>query len=225
MAPRIPIELSPGVTLLGKHYLPDNGVFILHNNGEAVLVECPPDPRWPIDAVTFLKNHDLALTGITTSHLHEDHFDMDCLEEFAKLMGVTIEELPWWQSTEKTTKDWGYYLSDIGGEPLWSISCAKHSRTDQVLIFRGFALTGDIELGVHDSCNMEVSAAERAWALHYLANFEAVHKYKIHGLCSAHANDLRYNIAWPKVVLPMQEMRYQPRSLLSLASISPSRSV
>lgn len=210
---RSPIDIAPGVTILGKHYAPDNGVFILHHNGQAILVECPPDDAWPIDAVKFLHAHDLELVGITTSHLHNDHYDLDALDSFARLMDVSIEELPWWQSNDKRLADWAYYESDIGGEPLWAISCAKHSRSDQVLVFKGVALTGDIELGMQESVNDEVSAYERAQALHFLANFEKAFDYKIHSLCSAHANDLRHDVDWVKVVLPTTPMKFQPRPL------------
>ena len=53
----------------------------------------------------------------------------------------------------------------LGGEPLWLVKAPKHSRTDVVTVFRGVAMTGDIELGMLRSVNREVPmrTGGRAW--------------------------------------------------------------
>jgi hypothetical protein len=40
----------------------------------------------------------------------------------------------------------GEHFLDLGGEPLWLLKAPKHSQTDVVIVFRGVAMTGDIEL-------------------------------------------------------------------------------
>ncbi len=85
----------------------------------------------------------------------------------------------------------------LGGEQLWLCRAPKHSPSDTVTIFRGVAMTGDIELGTLDSVNEEVSSSTKAASMDYLRGFEDRTGYYVHTIVSAHLNDFRQGVNWP----------------------------
>jgi hydroxyacylglutathione hydrolase len=132
---------------------------------------------------------------ILVSHDHEDHFDPGILRRMKK--HPTFRDATW---IKPQPNYMGITGLDLEGEPLWLIHAPKHSRTDAVTVFRGFAMTGDIELGTLDSVNREVPLRRRRESLAFLAGFERTHDYRIRALASAHLNDHRTNIGWSSVI-------------------------
>jgi glyoxylase-like metal-dependent hydrolase (beta-lactamase superfamily II) len=182
----------PGWHLLGAfpHHEPDDvGSWILHNNGEALLLEVPPGLT--SDAVAAgLDSVRAGLRYVTASHLHEDHLDAGSWKELQEAFVGTHFILP---TESKAGSD---TVIKVGGEPLWLIKAPKHSLSDTVIVFRGVAMTGDIELGTLDSVNREVSRATKAASMDYLRAFEERTGYHVHTVVSAHLNDFRQSVNW-----------------------------
>ena len=63
-------------------------------------------------------------------------------------------------------------------------------------VFRGVAMTGDIELGTLDSVNDEVPMVVRKRSMRRLLGFPGRSGYQVHTIISAHLNDLRRNVDW-----------------------------
>jgi hydroxyacylglutathione hydrolase len=84
----------------------------------------------------------------------------------------------------------------LAGEPLWLIKAPKHSPDDVVTVFRGIAMTGDIELGTLKSVNDEVPRKTRAASMDYLREFQDRAGYHVHTTVSAHLNSFRQNVEW-----------------------------
>ena len=192
-------DLHPGWILLGQYPVGDpNGVgsWILHHNGEAALLELPPDEELINRAVEVVDSLRLTVKFAMVSHDHEDHFDRQLLR--------TLRTYPAFASVrwiQPKPRQMGVTGLSLGGEPLWLVHAPKHSLTDTVTIFRGLAMTGDIELGMVDSVNREVPPELRRESLSLLAKFERQHRYHIASLMSAHLNDRRRDFSWPDVVL------------------------
>ncbi len=91
----------------------------------------------------------------------------------------------------------GDLLLHVGAEPLWLIKAPKHSTHDVVTVFRGVAMTGDIELGTLASVNEEVSPALKKRSMRWLHDFSRRTGYHIHSVFSAHLNDVRLFVNWP----------------------------
>ena len=91
----------------------------------------------------------------------------------------------------------GDRLLHVGDEPVWLVKAPKHSLTDVVTIFRGVAMTGDIELGMLDSVNDEVPSATRRRSMRRLREFQDRTGYHVHSVVSAHLNDMRVSVRWP----------------------------
>jgi hydroxyacylglutathione hydrolase len=173
-----------GWRLVGQ-YDSDVGSWLLHDGREAALLEVPEglsltDVRLALG--------DLRLVLVTASHEHEDHLDV----------GV------WEQLRTAYMRAWMLHPTDVrsevrlrvGGEPLWLVPAPKHSTSDVVAVFRGIAMTGDLELGTLDSVTDEVPIATRRSSFERLRGFEQRAGYRVHTVHSAHMDDLRTNIDW-----------------------------
>ena len=183
----------PGWYLLGSFpgNKPDDvGSWLLHANGEALLLETPPGLT--VDAVAEgLASIRAGLRYVTVSHLHDDHLDPVLWKE----LHVAYAGTHFLHPTE--AKDESDTLIKLGGEPVWLIKAPKHSPGDTVIVFRGVAMTGDIELGTLDSVNDEVSSATKATSMEFLRGFQERTGYHIHTIVSAHLNDFRQGVNWP----------------------------
>lgn len=181
----------PGWRLLGA--FPDGdpddvGSWLLTSGGEALLLEIPPGlTRQKVQQA--LHRSRSALRYATASHEHEDHLDANLWTELA-------HGFPTADFLHPSTVE-GDRLLHLGGEPLWLIRAPKHSHTDVVAVFRGVAMTGDIELGTLASVNDEVPEPLKRESLRRLAGFEARTGYRVHTTVSAHLNDLRQCVRWP----------------------------
>ena len=182
----------PGWHLLGS--FPDDdpddvGSWLLHNDGEALLLEVPPGLTVD-DVAAGLASRGVGLRYATASHLHEDHFDAACWKKLQEAYHGTHFIQPTEAQVGSET------LITLGGEPLWLLKAPKHSPSDTITIFRGVAMTGDIELGTLNSVNDEVPQATKAASMEYLQGFEERTGYHVHTIVSAHLNDFRQGVNW-----------------------------
>jgi hypothetical protein len=182
----------PGWHLIGAfpdHEADDVGSWLLHNDGEALLLETPPGLTAD-DVEAGLDGIGAGLRYVTASHLHADHLDIDCWNELQEAFHGTHFMRP---MEAKVGSD---ILINLGGEPLWLVKAPKHSPSDTVTVFRGVAMTGDIELGTLDSVNEEVSRATKAASMEFLRGFQDRTGYHVHTIVSAHLNDFRQGVNW-----------------------------
>jgi hypothetical protein len=185
----------PGWRLLGKfpNNKPDGvGSWLLHHDGEAMLLEVPPGLSVD-DVAAGLSSLGVGLRYVTASHLHGDHLDIDCWNDLQEAYHGTHFMRP---IEVHVGSD---ILMNLGDEPLWLIKAPKHSPSDTVTIFRGVAMTGDIELGTLASVNGEVSGKVKAGSMDYLRGFQERTGYHVHTIVSAHLNDFRQGVSWPRL--------------------------
>jgi len=186
----------PGWQLLGA--FPDGesddvGSWLLADGREAMLLEVPPGLT-PSYVLFALERANAKLCFVTASHDHEDHLDADAWRALEVAFPRTRFIHP--QEVDRLFTRGDLRLT-IGSEPLWLVKAPKHSRTDIVTVFRGVAMTGDIELGTLDSVNREVPKKTKAKSMEWLAAFQDRTGYLIHFIVSAHLNDFRLSVDWP----------------------------
>lgn len=197
----------PGWHMIGQFYS-DVGSFLLHHAGEALLLEIP-EGLLVKDVQRALKETNTTLSYITASHDHPDHIEWAAVKRLRKAfpdvtfisprlvpsghqyipLGLNGNDDP----NGDTPVD-GY--DGLDREPLYIIKAPKHSMSDMVTIFRGVAMTGDIELGTLDSVTNEVPLAIRRDSMDRLRNFCRCKDYHVHTVFSAHLDDLRTDVNW-----------------------------
>jgi hydroxyacylglutathione hydrolase len=180
----------PGWHLLGA--FPDDapndvGSWLLHHGGGAVLLEIPPGVT-PAIVRAGLRLLGAELRYVTASHSHEDHLDADAWADLETAFPAA-------EFIEPSAVEADRMLT-VGGEPLWLVPAPKHSLDDVVAIFRGVAMTGDIELQMLASVNREVSTKTKRRSLRHLAEFPGRTGYHVHSTISAHLNDVRLGVDW-----------------------------
>jgi hypothetical protein len=183
----------PGWDLLGS--FPDAapgdvGSWLLSSRGQAMLLECPPGVG-PDVVGSALRRLNAELVYATASHSHEDHFDVEGWESLQSAFPKTQFIHP--------AEVLDFTALSIGGEPCWLIKAPKHSIDDVVCVFRGVAMTGDIELGTLDSVNREVQKKTKIKSMNFLRQFCTSTGYHVHTAFSAHLNDLRENVHWEEL--------------------------
>jgi len=181
------LPLWEGWHLIGS-YESDVGSWLLHHQGKALLLEVPEglivqDVK---DALTCL---GAALLYVTASHDHWDHIDQDIWRALAG-------DFPTAKFIHPSSVR-GDRLLSIGGEPCWLVKAPKHSITDVVTVFRGVAMTGDIELGTLESVTDEVTIRTRKRSMSRLREFQERTGYHVHSIVSAHLDDVRVSVRWP----------------------------
>ncbi len=182
-----------GWHLLGAfpdHEPGDVGSWLLVHNGEAMLLEVPEGLPVP-DVTAALGRLRATLRYVTASHDHFDHLDPEVWDALA----VTFRDALFLHPSGIR----GDRLLHVGGEPVWLVKAPKHSSTDVVTIFRGVAMTGDIELGMLESVNDEVPSATRRKSMRRLRDFQDWAGYHVHSIVSAHLNDVRLSVHWPSL--------------------------
>ena len=194
-------DYSPaGWKLLGSYPKgdPDGvGSWILHNNGESALVELPYGLR-VTDVCTRVYRLG-TLTYVCASHEHRDHLDWNMWKEVQYYFPYATYIRP---------HRCGYKKLNLGGEPLYILECPKHSMTDCVIIFRGVAMTGDLELGIIHTVNDEVPLATRRQSYQFLRDFPKSENYHIHTVMTAHLNDIRKDVDWPSL-FPVEDTSHE----------------
>ena len=157
-----------------------------------MLLEVPPGLT--VEAVSeALHSLRVGLRYVTTTHLHGDHLDINGWNTLQEAYVGTHFMRP----TE--TKVGVDILMNLGGEPLWLVKAPKHSLNDTIVVFRGTAMMGDLELNTLDSVNNEVSQETKAASMDYLRGFEERTGYHVHTIVSAHLNDFRQGVNWPSL--------------------------
>ncbi len=183
----------PGWHLIGAypdHEPGDVGSWLLAHDGEALLLEVPEGLTVP-DVAAAVSRVAVTIRFVTASHDHEDHLDTDVWAALAAAYPQARVLHP--------TKVRGDHLLHVGGEPVWLVKGPKHSHCDVVTVFRGVAMTGDIELGMLDSVNDEVPLATRRRSMRWLRDFEKRSGYHVHTIVSAHLNDVRRGVRWSEL--------------------------
>ncbi len=189
----------PGWHLIGV-FESDVASWILHHGGEAALLELPEG----------LGHHEIkrALKALGSprlkyafaSHHHPDHWE----ERLGTEMGEVYRDhgiMPYTPRPHTYDREWTGFL---GGEPVKMLMTAKHSWTDSVIVFRGVAMTGDIELGTLASVNGDVSTTRKIRAMQFLRDFPERSGYLVHTTVSAHLtrrpdgsiDDVRTDVDW-----------------------------
>jgi glyoxylase-like metal-dependent hydrolase (beta-lactamase superfamily II) len=189
---RPPLPHFPGWELVGSYPEgdPDGvGSWVLHHDGEALLLECPPGLRVKDVRGALARVGAPALRYMACSHAHEDHWDRPAWRALRLAFPDARAFTPGRLHEDR--------LLDLDGEPLWLLAAPKHSPSDLVTVFRGCAMTGDIELGTLDSVNREVPAAVKRRSMRRFRDFEARAGYHVHTTVSAHLNDVRQGVCWP----------------------------
>lgn len=180
----------PGWHLIGA--FPDGepndvGSWLLHNNSEAMLLEVPPGLT-VAKVKRSLQEIGCKLLIVAASHDHYDHLAPEVWMELQRAFGKALFREP-----GEVKGDSAVFL---GGELLWQVKAPKHSDCDVVTVFRGVAMTGDIELGTLDSVNDEVPLKIKRKSMEYLRTFQERTSYSVHSIVSAHLNDVRTNVDW-----------------------------
>jgi hypothetical protein len=165
----------------------DVGSWLLVNNSKALLLEIPPGLS-ARRVKSALKHTGTSLLYATASHSHEDHLDPDA-------WGALCKAFPKAEFIHPSSVS-GDRLLDVGGEPLWLVRAPKHSADDVVTVFRGVAMTGDIELGMLASVNYDVLLPTRVRSMNWLRGFPHRAGYHVHSVVSAHLNDVRVSVRW-----------------------------
>lgn len=182
----------PGWHLIGR-YESDVGSWLLHHGGEAMLLEVPEgltvaDVADALGRVEANRTGSAVLRYVTASHDHPDHFDEGVWRELTAAYPRAAFFRPLSRRPHTEFR--------LGGEPVHLLSVQKHSHTDLVTVFRGVAMTGDIELGTLDSVNDEVIRPLRLWSMNWLRRFQGWSGHRVHTVVSAHLDDLRTDVDW-----------------------------
>ncbi len=182
----------PGWHLLPLDYQPDDvGSWLLHHEGESLLLELP----WGLTkehVSQAVEEMNSRLRFYTASHTHPDHlweesFNM-VKRTFRRAIFIPLEPFKC-----------HVHCVTLGGEPVYFVDGPKHSDCDRMTIFRGVAMTGDVELGTLDTCNGEIDMEWRKQSMALFAAFEKTFDYKVHTIFSAHMNDCRYGVEFSQL--------------------------
>ncbi len=187
------LDLWPGWHLLGAypdHEPDDVGSWLLHSDGEAALLEVPPGLRAD-DVREGLDRLGATLRLVTASHNHDDHLDEGAWRRVADAFPDALYVPP---EAVQRNRQYG-----LGGEPLILLKAPKHSPEDLVTVFRGVAMTGDIELGTLASVNDEVPEPTKRNSMRRLRRFQVQYDYRVHTVVSAHLNDVREGVEWERL--------------------------
>ncbi len=176
------------IGMFPDHAPGDVGSWLLMDEGKAMLLEVP-EGLTVEDVRLALANTGTTLRYATTSHDHWDHLDRNVWGDLAGAFPRAKFVHP--ASVRGDRK------LQIGSELVWLVEAPKHSLADVVIVFRGVAMTGDIELGMLESVTNEVPLATRRRSMRRLREFQDRTGYQVHSIVSAHLNDVRVTVSWP----------------------------
>ena len=188
-----------------------NAVWIFFHREEAALIEMPPfhkgqDPAPWLSVQQELERRGLRLKYALISHAHMDH--CRTLPEFRlafpearfvahqsqlqsplvrRLVGSTGMQL--WEFFQESY-DGDIKMLTLAGEPLILIHCPKHSQSDQFVIFRGTAMTGDWFLGDLKDCNALVHPQDKVRSVERVQTWLDRLGYKVSRAFSGHGDCL-----------------------------------
>lgn len=193
------LDVHPGWLLLDRY--PANGLvrigsWLLFHNGEAALLEVPPDRQLIEDAMVGLNGLGVVAKYILVSSRDQDRFGSSVLRALrrrSEFKGATC--------IRSGGGRVGLRRLDLGGEPLWLIDAPVRSLSDRVVVFRGMAMTGAIDFGIRESSHGEVPASLRAKSLRFLADFEQMSGHRIQTKVNAYLGDYGQVEDWQSTVM------------------------
>jgi glyoxylase-like metal-dependent hydrolase (beta-lactamase superfamily II) len=166
----------------------DVGSWLLMDDGEALLLEVP-EGLTVEDVQKALADTGTTLRYVTASHDHWDHLDRNVWGDLAGAFPQAKFVHPASVRGDRRLR--------IGGEVVWLVAAPKHSLADVVTVFRGVAMTGDVETGMLESVTNEVPLATRRRSMRRLREFPERAGYRVHTTISAHLTSVRQGVDWP----------------------------
>ncbi len=223
--------VSPGVCLvarsrvvnqgvlgwLANRHMTPSGVWLLSNQGEAMLLDMPFGRLEEVEAfdriAETLRMQKLTLKYLTVSHLHLDHAAglSTALDRFPE--ATFVYPAPWPVRVRESLGEWlrnrtnvglqgvwtrqpqityeESFQGELGGEPLLFFDAPYHSRTDQLVVFRGLALLPDWHLPEGDESLEQVKAPQEmvAQTLQRLRQIPQQHNYVVHSRTAVHGDE------------------------------------
>lgn len=212
---------APGVVKLGPFGPYNNSVWLFHHGDEAAVAEMPPyrvkkDPKPWLSVKKYCRQEGLTLKYAFLSHIHMDH----CLSlgDFRLAFPETVfvghrthltSRLTWRLARSIGMRadeifdevyDGDIKMLDLCGEPLLLIHCPKHSDSDQFVIFRGTAMTGDWFLGDLKDCNALVHPADKIRSVERVQHWLGRLNYDISRAFSGHGDCLYYQVDFHRLL-------------------------
>lgn len=204
--------------MLGPYGPYRNAVWLLVNGNEAAAVEMPPyrprrDARPWNAARRCLRKIGATLKYGLLSHAHMDH----CLslmafrETFpeARFVGHRsqvesrlVARLSGWRPHQVFDHvfDEETHVLDLNGEPILLIHAPKHSESDQMVIYRGTAITGDWFLGDLKDCNAIVDPGRKVWSIERVQHWLRHWDYRVERAFSGHGDCLYYDVDFHRLM-------------------------
>ena len=206
-------KICEGIWLLGRYSPFGVGVFILENGGEGALLEMPPyqmgAPKPWEDAKTLAEELNINIKWILLTHAHIDHtYGFPHFRHaFPKARVVAHRSFLEWYRRSAFDDIFYYDVKEmsLAGEPLFLLHAPKHSPQDLLIIYRGAVCTGDWTLGPVPEANPLVSPIEKLRTINRVREFLEKRDYYIHTAFSAHANEFRRNVDFPKLLDEMYD--------------------
>ena len=214
-------HLAPGVLMLGPYGPYRNAVWLLVNGDEAALVEMPPyrpkrDARPWNAAKRCLKGIGAELKYGLLSHAHVDHCKsiVSFRDTFphAHFVGHRCQaenrmmaRLAWAGGRSPYDLfdelfDGDIKVLDLNGEPLILIHAPKHSESDQIILYRGTAITGDWFLGDLRDCNAIVDPRQKIWSIERVQHWLHRLGYRVERAFSGHGDCLYYDVDFDRLM-------------------------
>ncbi|MFX0099700.1 MAG: hypothetical protein ACFFCS_08965 [Candidatus Hodarchaeota archaeon] len=100
--------------------------------------------------------------------------------------------------------DGNLFETHLASEPLFVLHVPKHSRSDQMFVFRGSIISGDWWIGERDPNPNRVPVSIIQDSISFLQDFCKERNYVINNLFSVHANEFRRSINFHEL---MEETR------------------
>lgn len=208
-------HLAPGILMLGPYGPYRNAVWLFVNGDEAAVIEMPPyrprkDARPWSAAQKCLKEIGAQAKYGLLSHAHVDHCQTlvkfrDTFPE-AQFVGHRtqvesrmVARLAWKEGRRPhdlfdEVFDGEIRALDLNGEPLILIHAPKHSESDQIILYRGTALTGDWFLGDLRDCNAIVDPREKIRSIERVQSWLHRLDYHVDRAFSGHGDCLYHDV-------------------------------
>lgn len=211
-------HLAPGILMLGPYGPYRNAVWLLVNGNEAALVEMPPyrpkkDARPWNAAKRCLRKIGAELKYALLTHAHVDHcqnliafrqtFPEACfVGHRSQVESPLVARLSGWRPYDVFDRvfDGEVLMLELGGEPLLLIHCPKHSESDQFILYRGTAITGDWFLGDLRDCNAIVAPSQKVHSIVRVQRWLDRWDYRVSRAFSGHGDCLYYDVDFDRLM-------------------------
>jgi glyoxylase-like metal-dependent hydrolase (beta-lactamase superfamily II) len=207
--------------MLGPYGPYRNAVWLLVNGDQAALVEMPPyrprrDARPWQAARRCLREIGAELKYGLLSHAHVDHCqNLVCFRDaFPEALFVAhrsqvesrlVARLAWSAGRRPydlfdSVFDGDIQVLELNGEPLILIHAPKHSESDQMILYRGTAITGDWFLGDLKDCNAIVDPRHKVWSIERVQHWLQRLDYRVERAFSGHGDCLYYDVDFHRLM-------------------------